>query len=851
MTEEVAPTPLPPSAVARCLRAVWRLLTSMRFAIALLGVMALASLIGTVLPQQQPYSLYVGLYGAFWADVFEALGLFHIYQSAWYLLILCVLVASTSACMARHVPVIVREWRDVKEDIPLRALQALGHKQTAMLAQAAPTAARNLGQQLADAGWQVRLQERALAAIDTPEPASGVASQSDIPARNGWLLAARKGRFNRIGYLATHGAVVLIGLGSLLDSSWLLRAHMAVQGKTPYRGSGLVAQVPATHQLGPGTPGFRGQLRVAEGARSAAAIVPVGDGVVIQDLPFAVELLQFHAEHYPNGVPRLFASDVRLHDPAGGPPQRARIAVNQPLRYRDITLYQSGFEDGGSAVTLQALALDGRRAPFDVRAQVGGEQRLPVEADGADATEPRTLEITGLQLMNPQPLGAAADANAHAAGGAASRSAATASWWHWLRQQWGASPAEQTAWRDLGPSVSYRLRDAAGQALEFHSYMRPVDAEGLEPPAAADGAGHTSQRPSQRVPQAGREDAPVASAAAAAQAASMEAALEVTTDASANKTAAAGAAWVANPPAIHASAAPGAAAKPPAANAHRVPHYLFGVRENAAQPWRYLRVPADADGGLDEFIRLRRALLDPQQRQQAARAYAAQAAPAGDAALAQQLAQTAQRVLDRFAGDPAQWPQARRDLHAGHLQSRATRSFGLAGVAAWVESQVPPDQHEPVSNALLRMLNGSLLQLLQSARQQAGLPPLDMAQPRHQAFMSQAVLALSDAPFYPEPLLFVPKDYQPVQASVLQVARAPGQAVVYAGSTLLVLGILCLFFVRERRLWVWLTPDEALPDSASQALLAYSSNRRSHEGECEFRQLAAKLLRGGEDEAAH
>ena len=33
--------------------------------------------IGTLLPQQQPYSVYAGLYGAFWADVFEALGFFH------------------------------------------------------------------------------------------------------------------------------------------------------------------------------------------------------------------------------------------------------------------------------------------------------------------------------------------------------------------------------------------------------------------------------------------------------------------------------------------------------------------------------------------------------------------------------------------------------------------------------------------------------------------------------------------------------------------------------------------------------------------------------------------------------
>lgn len=808
MTEEVA-SPRPPSALARCWRTGWRLLTSMRFAIALLGMIALASLIGTVLPQQQPYSLYVGLYGAFWADVFEALGLFHIYQSAWYLLMLCVLVASTSACLARHVPVIVREWRDVKENIPLRALQALGHQQAATLVPDAPTAARQLGQQLADAGWQVRLQERALAAAEAEANAGADAGATDAqPPRSGWLVAARKGRINRIGYLATHGAVVLIGLGGLLDSSWLLRAHMAVQGKTPYQGSGLVAQVPAAHRLGPGTPVFRGQLRVAEGARSAAAIVPVGDGVLIQDLPFAVELLQFHAEHYPNGVPRLYASDVLVHDSSGGPPRRARIAVNQPLRHRGITLYQSGFEDGGSTVTLQALALDGRSAPFDVRAQVGGEQLLQ---DGVDATEVRTFEVIDLQLMNPQVLGAtAADAAAHTASDAATQPAAAASWWGWLRQQWGASPAQQTAWRDLGPSVSYRLRDAAGQALEFHSYMHPVDTEGLTGEGAAAVATGVVPR---------------AAAGAASSVAS--------------------------------DTASSTAAQPPAPHAARVPHYLFGVRENASQPWRYLRVPADSDGGLDEFIRLRRALLDPQQRQQAAQRYAAQAAPAGDAALAQQLAQTAQHVLERFAGDPASWPQARRDARAGHLPSQlhhpSTRNFGLAGVAVWIESQVHPDQHEQASNALLRVLNGSLLHLLQGARQQAGLPPLDMAQPRHQVFMNQAVLALSDAPLYPEAWVLVLKGYQPVQASVLQVARAPGQAVVYAGSTLLVLGVLCMFFVRERRLWIWLAPNDApaslAPGSATRALLAYSSNRRSHEGAREFRQLAAMLLKGGEDEA--
>ena len=668
---------------ARLLWAAWRLLTSMRFAIALLLVIAVASVIGTLLPQQQPYSVYAGLYGAFWADVFEALGFFHVYQSTWYILMLAFLVASTSACMARHVPAIVRDWRNCKEDVAVPALQALGFKRRAVLPHTAQAAAQTLGQQLANQGWQVRLQERALA------------------QGSGWMVAARKGRLNRIGYLAGHG------------------------------------------------------------------------GVVIQDLPFAVELLRFHVEHYPNGTPRMFASDVVLHDKPGGAMLPARIEVNRPLHHRGVTLYQSGFEDGGSRLTLRAVPMSADASPWVVQGQVGGHIQLE------DGEQPRTLEIDSLQVMQvedmevanataPQTTNEANDADkADAANSPSATSQSAASrLMQLLRQPTGmAHDAQaQQAWQDIGPSFGYKLRDAAGQATEFHNYMRPVQ--------------------------------------------------------------------IGSP-------------------AESVPQYLFGVREQATQNWRYLRVPADADGGLDEFRRLRTALLQPQQRQQAAQRYAAQIAPAGDAELARQLAQSAQRVLDRFAGDAAQWPQARRDPH-----SAAARSFGLAGVAALVESQAPLDQQEQLAGAVLRMLNGSLLQLLQHARQQAGLPPLDMAQSRNQLFMSQLVIALSDAPLYPEPVWFMLQDFQQVQASVLQVARTPGKWAVYVGSTLLVLGVLAMLYVRERRLWIWLVPTQsdvqaqadAPSGDAAQALLAYSCARRNHDSAQEFARLAASLLQKGQDD---
>ena len=56
----------------------WRdtieLLSSMRFAIALLTVICIASVIGTVITQHQPYNNYINQFGPFWAQVFRASG---------------------------------------------------------------------------------------------------------------------------------------------------------------------------------------------------------------------------------------------------------------------------------------------------------------------------------------------------------------------------------------------------------------------------------------------------------------------------------------------------------------------------------------------------------------------------------------------------------------------------------------------------------------------------------------------------------------------------------------------------------------------------------------------------------
>ena len=55
------------------LRTAIEVLSSMRFAIALLTVICIASVIGTVLKQHEPLPNYVNQFGPFWAEVFNAL----------------------------------------------------------------------------------------------------------------------------------------------------------------------------------------------------------------------------------------------------------------------------------------------------------------------------------------------------------------------------------------------------------------------------------------------------------------------------------------------------------------------------------------------------------------------------------------------------------------------------------------------------------------------------------------------------------------------------------------------------------------------------------------------------------
>ncbi len=704
----------------------------MRFSISLLTVICIASVIGTVLKQQEPLVNYVNQFGPFWAQVFGLVSLNTVYSAWWFLLILAFLVVSTSLCISRNTPKIFADLKQYKENIREQSLKAFGHRAENTLAEAPEDAAQRIGQTLVQGGWRVKLQQRDA----------------------GWMVAAKKGAANKLGYIAAHSAIVLVCIGGLLDGDLMVRAQMWFNGKVVFSGGGLIADVPQQHRLSINNPTFRGNLLVAEGTQSSIAMLNQPGGVLLQELPFAIELKKFIVEYYSTGMPKLFASEIVIHDKETGEKTPARVEVNHPASYKGVEIYQSSFDDGGSSVTLKAIPMNAATKPFEIQGNIGGASSL---SNGPDKL---TLEYTALRVINVENFGKSGSQAGASGSGADVRKVDLR---HAIDSRLGAAnkTSTQKELRNVGPSVSYKLRDAAGQAREYQNYMLPV-----------------------------RMDA----------------------------------------------------------NPDSTAVFLLGVRETPAEPFQYLRIPADEESSMSTFLAVREALADAAKRDAAVKRYVRQAIAADRPDLAAQLSASASRALGLFAGaeSVSRPPAASGGVNPGNPANPAKPAVGLQAISDFMEINVPEAERNRASEVLVRILNGVLFELVQITREQAGLKPLAYDE-KTQNFMSQVVLSLSDAQHYPAPMAFELKDFSQVQASVFQVARAPGKNIVYLGCAFLILGIFAMLYVRERRLWVWLAPGTGEPSagaagSGSHATMALSANRKTMDSDKEFEMLKTRLL---------
>ncbi len=409
-------------------KALYELFSSMRFAITLLTLLAIASIIGTVLKQAEPYNNYIIQFGPYWFEVFRQLGLYDVYHAGWFLVILSFLVASTSLCIYRNAPGMVKEMKSFREHVTEQSLAAFSHKHQVAHDRNEETLANRMAAYLQQQGFRTRTHLR----------------------ENGVLIAAKRGVASRLGYLLAHSAIVLICIGGLMDGNLVFKAQQFMGLKKIETRNIPQSQVPAISRLTPDNLSFRGSVQIPEGGSAGVVFLNVADGYLVQELPFIVQLKEFRIEHYSTGQPKLFESDLVLLDRAGNKIREATIAVNKPLIHDGVAIYQASFGDGGSKLNIRGWNLFSPSAEtFAVEGAVHEITRL------SSGTEEYQLEFTDFRLFNIENLGGEAP-----------------------RQNAMSVKSDTRSLRNVGPSYQVKVRNPRGEATEYHNYMLPVTLDG-------------------------------------------------------------------------------------------------------------------------------------------------------------------------------------------------------------------------------------------------------------------------------------------------------------------------------------------------------------------------------------
>lgn len=346
---------------------------SMPLAIVLLMVLALASMIGTVLLQNQGQADYLSQFGPVWYWVFRSLGLFDMYHAWWFIGLLGFLMVSLSFCLWHNIPRMLKEMRSRKITLADHAWKRMQHTHE----------------------WTV-----AGTTVDhLQEKAQGVAGWQWLSEQEGGRVHLRgdKGRYHKWGYILVHSALLVILIGG-----W-----MSVQF------------------------GFRGNMAVPEGASESEISYVKGTGVEYLDMPFDVRCNSFEIDFFPNGMPKLFRSNLTIIDD-GKEVMTSDIIVNEPLYYKGVRIYQASFGDGGSKIGLKLFHLDGSKR-VDV---VQGE----IYKTFTDTKSGISMEFTDFKPYNVENM---------------------------------AAPGAPKQFQDIGPAVDFILRGPGLKPVKVRSFLNP------------------------------------------------------------------------------------------------------------------------------------------------------------------------------------------------------------------------------------------------------------------------------------------------------------------------------------------------------------------------------------------
>ncbi len=294
--ERVPPpaAPPPPLRPAELLRWTWRQLTSMRTALVLLLVLALAAVPGSVVPQANVDSVGV----AQWKDahptlapVYERLGLFSVYDSVWFSAVYILLMVSLVGCIVPRCGVYWRALRAQPPKAP-RHLHRLPAYRRILTDDPPEVALDRARQALARRRYRTRVRDDA--------------------------VSAERGHLREAGNLLFHVAVLVVLAG------------FAVGQLFGYKGSAIVL-------VG---SGFANSLTQYDDFAPGSLLDEDG----LAPLSFTVDDfdVEFLTSGERRGQPTDFGADVTYKETPDAESHKYRLRVNHPLVLDGVSVFLVG-----------------------------------------------------------------------------------------------------------------------------------------------------------------------------------------------------------------------------------------------------------------------------------------------------------------------------------------------------------------------------------------------------------------------------------------------------------------------------------------------------------------------------
>jgi cytochrome c biogenesis protein len=252
--------------------------------VVLLLSIALTSIVGTIIPQNQNPADYFKAYGEFLYRLFNVLDIFDMYHSWWFQFLLVLLTMNIVVCSIDRLSA---TWKIVFAKNPSFNLSRF----------------RNLSQKETFSGNQPpnELKKRY-----EPHISKHFGHTKVEETDKGLCIFAEKWRWTRLGVYTVHLSVILLLLGGLIGSIF----------------------------------GFQGYVNIPEGEK-VDSIRSIHSNK-IRYLGFEIQCNNFNVSFYNNGAPKEYRSSLTILE-KGRPVYTKNIIVNNPLRYKGYNIFQSSY----------------------------------------------------------------------------------------------------------------------------------------------------------------------------------------------------------------------------------------------------------------------------------------------------------------------------------------------------------------------------------------------------------------------------------------------------------------------------------------------------------------------------